>query len=52
MRGTSTFADCDGRDVDVTELTPPDGVFPVVSTTAPRCRSTSAPTTGTSGDDG
>lgn len=29
--GTSDFVDCDGRTVDVTELSPPDeGVFPVV----------------------
>ena len=30
-RGTSTFVDCDGRRIDVTDLAPPDGVFPVVS---------------------
>lgn len=29
--GTAEFVDCDGRTVDVTELSPPDvGVFPVV----------------------
>ena len=29
--GTSDFIDCDGRTIDVTELSPPDrGVFPVV----------------------
>lgn len=29
--GTSDFVDCDGRTIDVTELSPPDsGVFPVV----------------------
>lgn len=30
-RGTSTFTDCDGRQIDVSELAQPDGVFPVVS---------------------
>lgn len=31
VRGTATFTDCDGRTIDVSELTPPVGVFPVVS---------------------
>jgi hypothetical protein len=30
VRGTSTFTDCDGRELDVTDLARPDGVFPVV----------------------
>jgi hypothetical protein len=28
--GTATFTDCDGRTIDVTDLAPPEGVFPVV----------------------
>jgi hypothetical protein len=28
--GTSTFVDCEGRTLDVTELAPPPGVYPVV----------------------
>jgi hypothetical protein len=30
VRGTSRFTDCDGRQLDVTELAPPEGVRPVV----------------------
>ena len=31
VRGTSDFIDCDGRTIDVTQLSPPDpGVFPIV----------------------
>lgn len=31
VRGTSDFVDCDGRTIDVSELSPPDaGVFPIV----------------------
>ncbi len=29
-RGTRTFVDCEGRELDVTELEPPEGVNPVV----------------------
>lgn len=29
-RGTATFVDCDGREVDVADLSRPEGVFPVV----------------------
>ncbi len=31
IRGSRTFIDCDGREIDVTDLAPPDlGIFPVV----------------------
>jgi len=30
VRGTARFTDCDGRELDVTELARPDGVFPTV----------------------
>jgi hypothetical protein len=30
VRGTTSFTDCDGRTIDVSELAPPEGVFPVV----------------------
>ena len=30
IEGTSRFTDCDGREVDVTELSPPEGVRPIV----------------------
>lgn len=31
LPGTSTFTDCDGRRLEVSELARPDGVFPVVT---------------------
>jgi len=31
VRETNTFTDCDGRTIDVSALTPPEGVFAVVS---------------------
>jgi hypothetical protein len=31
IRGTRAFVDCDGREIDVTDLAPPElGIFPVV----------------------
>lgn len=30
VRGTSRFVDCNGRTIDVVDLAPPTGVFPVV----------------------
>ena len=61
--GTSTFTDCDGRTIDVTELSPPDqGVFPRVddrTTLVIDLRGASVASVGTtpadedgSGDDG
>lgn len=31
VQGTRTFTDCEGRTIDVEDLAPPTGVFPVVS---------------------
>jgi hypothetical protein len=30
VRGTATFTDCEGRQLDVSELAPPVGVYPIV----------------------
>jgi len=33
VRGTRQFTDCEGRTLDVEDLAPPDGVFPIVGDT-------------------